>query len=123
LWQSTCFELFVRTEDGEAYSEFNFSPSEQWAAYDFTGYREGMNDREMPRAPTCTWRAGSSFAIFDAALPTAALPDLPAAIALTAVIDELGGVKSYWASGHPPEKPDFHHRACFTGRLEAPAGT
>ncbi len=120
LWQTTCFELFVKPEGGEAYAEFNLSPSERWAAYDFTGYREGMADRPIPRAPLCTWRGGRTFAIFDAAIPSSALPSLPAAIALTAVLEEKGGVKSYWAAAHPRAKPDFHDPACFTGRLEAP---
>ena len=42
LWKRTCFEAFVLPESGEAYVEFNFAPSTQWAAYRFDGYREGM---------------------------------------------------------------------------------
>src|SRR5215831_2753419 len=41
LWRHTCFEAFVRTSSGEAYYEFNFAPSTQWAAYRFSGYRSG----------------------------------------------------------------------------------
>ena len=41
LWQSSCFEAFLRAPDGEAYREWNFAPSESWAAYDFTSEREG----------------------------------------------------------------------------------
>ena len=36
--------MFIRPEDGEGYYEFNFSPSGEWAAYRFSGYREGMAD-------------------------------------------------------------------------------
>ena len=42
LWHHTCFEAFVREEGVAPYSEFNFAPSTQWAAYSFTRYREGM---------------------------------------------------------------------------------
>src|SRR6185295_19955792 len=42
LWQHTCFEAFVRGASGREYYEFNFSPSTQWAAYRFIGYRSGM---------------------------------------------------------------------------------
>jgi hypothetical protein len=35
LWQDTCFEMFVQPSGGAAYAEFNFSPSEAWAAYGF----------------------------------------------------------------------------------------
>ena len=122
LWQTTCFELFVKAPGGEGYAEFNLSPCEGWTAYDFTGYRAGMAERAVERAPVCTPRRGGSVLIFDAAIPASALPPLPWNYGLTAVIEEAGGQKSYWAIAHPPEKPDFHHPACFAGRLAAPDG-
>ena len=67
LWQTTCFELFLRPQGGQAYCEFNLSPSERWAAYDFPTYREGMSERPVAREPQSTIRLGSAFAIFDAA--------------------------------------------------------
>lgn len=120
LWKATCFELFVRKEGGEAYSEFNFSPSEQWAAYDFTDYREGMNERAMERPPVITPRKGGNQLIFDVALRCDALPSGDLAINLTAVLEEEGGVKSYWAISHRQDKPDFHDASCFNGTLAAP---
>lgn len=120
LWQTTCFELFVKAPGGDEYAEFNLSPSERWAAYDFAGYRDGMAERIMELPPVCTPRRGQSVLIFDAAIPASALPPLPCDYALTAVIEEEGGHKSYWAMAHPPEKPDFHDPACFAGRLAAP---
>ena len=42
LWQSTCFECFLKGDGKEAYQEWNFSPSGDWAAYDFEAEREGM---------------------------------------------------------------------------------
>lgn len=122
LWRTTCFELFVRSGDGPNYSEFNFSPSERWAAYDFADYREGMRERSMPREPACTMRPGRTFAIFDAAVPAAGLPSLPWRYGLSAVIEEEGGITSYWALDHPPGKPDFHDPACFAAVLAAPQG-
>ncbi len=119
LWQTTCFELFVQAGGEAGYCEFNLSPSERWAAYDFTDYREGMADREVPRDPTCTLRRGGSLVIFDAAIPRGALPALPWRFGLSAVIEEQGAMKSYWALAHPPEKPDFHDPACFAGVLPA----
>ncbi len=120
LWQTTCFEMFLKGPDGEGYAEFNLSPSERWAAYDFAGYRAGMAERAVERAPVCTPRRGGSVLIFDAAIPAFALPPLPWAYGLTAVIEEEGGTKSYWAMAHPPEKPDFHDPACMAARLAAP---
>jgi hypothetical protein len=117
LWKTTCFELFARPAGGDAYAELNLSPSERWAAYDFTAYREGMAERAASREPTCTMRLGSTFAIFDAAIPTDLVPPRTCAANFAAVIEEEGGVVSYWALTHPSAKPDFHDPACFTAEL------
>jgi len=120
LWQTTCFEMFLRPPGDSSYSEFNLSPSERWNAYDFAARRTGMTERTMPRAPVCTTRPGSAFAIFDAAIPAAGLPREECAMALACVIEEAGGQKSYWALEHGGFAPDFHDPACFTARLGAP---
>lgn len=120
LWETTCFELFVKPSGGSGYCEFNLSPSERWAAYDFTGYREGMSERPFAREPDCTMRTGLAMAIFDAALPRAHVPGGKCAVGLCAVIEEQGDVKSYWALAHGGNKPDFHDAACFTAKLGAP---
>jgi hypothetical protein len=112
--------MFLKPDGGEGYCEFNLSPSERWAAYDFGGYREGMCERPVEREPQTAMRLGSSFAIFDAAMPLSALPDRDSRMNLAAVIEELGGAKSFWALAHPPEKPDFHDPACFLATLPAP---
>ena len=117
LWKTTCFELFLQKKGESGYSEFNMSPSERWAAYDFTGYREGMSERPFVREPDCAMRAGLAMAIFDAALPRAQLPEPPCFAGLSAVLEEEGGVKSYWALEHGAEKPDFHDPACFTASV------
>lgn len=122
LWRTTCFELFLRPQGGEPYVELNLSPSERWSAYDFSAYRDGMEDRPASREPDCTMRIGSSFAIFDAAIPRDLLPSLPADANFAAVIEEQGGMISYWALAHPEAKPDFHDPACFAAEL-APAKT
>lgn len=123
LWRTTCFELFLRPGRGRTYLEFNLSPSERWAAYDFSGYREGMAERPMPRAPGCTIREGGNMAIFDAAIPRAGLPDRPCSMGLCAVIDEEGGRLSYWALAHARAMPDFHDPACFAAVLPAASDT
>jgi hypothetical protein len=120
LWQTTCFELYLKPLGGEAYCELNLSPSERWNAYDFDGYRAGMRERPFPHEPECTIRLGSTFAIFDAAIPLAGLPDQDCAMGLSAILEEQGGVKSYWALAHPEGKPDFHAPACFAVALAAP---
>lgn len=39
LWESTCFELFIKHPNEDAYLEFNFSPSGKWDAFEFDSYR------------------------------------------------------------------------------------
>lgn len=116
LWKHTCFEAFLRT-DGEGYCEFNFSPSTQWAAYRFSGYRAGMAALDVP-APRIETRAVADRYELQAVM--LGLLDTRAwRLGLTAVIEETNGSKSYWAVAHPPGKPDFHHAAGFV--LSVPA--
>lgn len=116
LWRTTCFELFLRFDDDERYLEFNFSPSTRWAAYAFQGYREGVADLPCA-APQITRTADG----VEVGLNLSGLPHGDLAMALTAVIEEIDGTTSYWSLAHPPGAPDFHHPACFVGRLPAPA--
>ncbi|KUR79200.1 DOMON-like domain-containing protein [Novosphingobium sp. Fuku2-ISO-50] len=102
------------------YTEFNFSPSERWAAYDFNGYRTGMAERAVPRPPVITPRRGGDVLFCDVAIPVVALPPLPWRYGLTAVIEEAGGVKSFWAAVHAQDVPDFHDPACLSATLAAP---
>ncbi len=124
LWRKTCFELFVKRDGSDGYSEFNLSPSEAWAAYDFDSYRAGMRDRPVERAPACSLRNGSSCTLLDVHIPADAIPAGPATIGLSAVLEETCGTLSFWALAHPEAsrqpQPDFHDPACFAGRLAAP---
>ena len=115
LWQSTCLEAFLRRSEGEEYREWNFAPSGQWAAYDFTGYREGMANAEIASPPYIRmednltwWTLGATIAV-----DVGAQWDLN----LSAILEEKDGTKSYWALMHPPEKPDFHAPDCFAAKL------
>ena len=119
LWRATCLELFLRFDDDERYVEFNFSPSTQWAAYAFDGYREGMTEMPLTAPPDILSLPDR----LEVTLDLGGLPRGEPAMALTAVIEEEGGVKSYWSLAHPPGPPDFHHAACFAARLPAPDGT
>jgi hypothetical protein len=125
LWRHTCFELFVRASPDEAYYEFNFSPSRQWAAYRFTGYRSGMNDLAMPHAPVIDTGPDRGGYVLQVALESDCLPpvsrDAAWRLGLSAVIEEGNGRMSYWALAHPPARPDFHHCDGFALEL-SPAG-
>lgn len=119
LWRTTCFELFVRAGDGPGYREYNFAPSLDWAAYDFTGYRAGMADAPTAAPLLALVRRTDRLELAaHLRLPS----DAPVRIGLSAVIDLGGGAVSYWALAHPAGKPDFHDAACFAAPLAAPSG-
>jgi hypothetical protein len=118
LWRRTCFEAFLQPEPGKAYIELNFAPSTQWAAYRFTGYRDGMGPADIaaPRIDLATTDTTLELAArLD--LARLALPPGPCRLALCAVIEQTDGTKSYWALAHPPGRPDFHHRSSFACSL------
>jgi hypothetical protein len=117
LWNHSCFEAFI---GGAAYTEFNFSPSSQWAAYDFSGYRKDMRERIMECVPEIGLDVSESHFALEALFDPAGLLGK---LALSAVIEETDGTKSYWALFHPPGKPDFHHPSCFTATLPPPSET
>ncbi len=118
LWQTTCFELFVMAEGGLAYDEYNFSPSERWAAYRFDDYRSGMRELDMTIPPLIAGVSGDK--IFMMTVTMGAVQSSNVRIALSAVIEETDGAKSYWALAHPPGKPDFHAPSCFAVALPPP---
>lgn len=118
LWQTTCFELFLRGA-GTAYREFNFSPSGQWAAYSFAAEREGLDEFEPVLAPEVITEQGPSILVASAIVDAREFVGFTRA-GISAVIEEGGGIKSYWALAHPTDKPDFHHPACFAAELEPP---
>jgi hypothetical protein len=120
LWTTTCFEIFIQPKDSDAYFEFNFSPSTQWAAYKFDRYREGLSDLALSVSPHIQRGSDDSF-IIEVDLDLSDIQNTELLVAFSAVIEEKDGTKSYWALKHPPGKPDFHHRDCFALTLPAAA--
>jgi hypothetical protein len=121
LWKDTCFEAFIRRPPSEAYCELNFSPSTQWAAYRFGGYREGMSSIDGFRAPEIVPRTSTDLFEIRVSLDLAHAPDLspgtPWRLGISAIIEDTSGAKSYWALAHPQGKPDFHHADGFALEL------
>ena len=114
LWKTTCFEALLR-DDPEAYREWNFGPSGQWAAYDFTAYRDGMAHAEVGAPPYIRMEDNLTWWALGATIAVEAGRNWQ--LGLSAVFEEKDGPKSYWALVHPEEKPDFHHADCFAARL------
>lgn len=117
LWQTTCFEMFMQGE-GQAYEEYNFSPSQRWAGYRFSSYRENRQDIDVGEGPVIEHQSGDHMFVQTVKLPGFRLDG--DRVGISAVIEEQGGVKSYWALAHPDGAPDFHDAACFIASIPAP---
>jgi hypothetical protein len=119
LWRTTCLEAFAQPVPGEAYCEVNASPSTDWAAYQFDRYRDGMRALELEQAPVVDAEAEADLLRVEVALilPEVLVPGVWR-LGLSAVIEERGGAKSYWALAHPPGRPDFHHADSFVVEMD-----
>lgn len=113
LWKRTCFEAFVAVPGAHGYREFNFTPSREWAGYDFSGYRAGMKPVDKESEPQVSIHRRDQRFEIGAKLSVAP----PLRLALAAVIEEEDGRLSYWALAHPSDRPDFHHPDSFTLEL------
>lgn len=127
LWEHTCFEAFISVHGEGAYREFNFSPSGQWATYDFSTYRQRRHAFPLAAAPQITSRLYGGRIELEVVLSAPLLPPGAAAatvdIGLSAVVeaaDLVDGSHSYWALYHPSDLPDFHHRDAFALELASP---
>jgi len=131
LWLHTCFEAFVRPSPDEAYYEFNFSPSTQWAAYRFNSYRSGMRAATEISAPRIEVQSAPACYTLQASLELPSSLSSPASgagkggrlwrLGLAAILEEASGNKSYWALAHPSGKADFHHSDCFAYEVFGPS--
>jgi hypothetical protein len=126
LWQQTCFELFLARETDESYLELNFSPSGNWNAYGFTGYRQGMKEADRIDSVEITSklerhnrrRLDVEFNCHHNSFNNSAL-----SIGISAVIENSAGRLCYFALCHPGSKADFHNRDSFKLKLIDPDKT
>jgi hypothetical protein len=131
LWEHTCFEVFIAVGGVAAYHEFNFSPSGQWAAYAFAGYRQrdaaGSRQLASISSPQIVTRRLADRLELDAIVSADALPSGAATATLelgvSAVAEAADGRRSYWALRHATVRPDFHQRDTFILELAVPPTT
>lgn len=124
LWRHSCFEAFFGLNDSPGYYEFNFSPSSEWAAYRFRGYRDGRPLDYDALAPDISAERAADRLRLAATVRLDNLsviqPGATLRIGLAAVIEATDGSLSYWALRHPSDKPDFHHPDSFVLELALP---
>ncbi|WP_028605437.1 DOMON-like domain-containing protein [Ottowia thiooxydans] len=115
LWRHTCFEAFIHRPGESGYREFNLSPSGQWAAYAFSDERV----RHEPGVPTAPLAIAMSLSpqtlALEAWLPLPeALPGQTLKLGLSAVIETLGGCRTWSA-----DSENGRQRGQFSRDLQA----
>lgn len=117
LWRHTCFEAFI--SDGNNYCEFNFSPSNQWAAYRFSKYRGAPIPVDIHTPPIkCVTGAAPLHLYTELSLASLPLSGArPWRLGLSAVVETHRSGLSYWALRHEEGPPDFHRASCFTAQI------
>ena len=119
LWQSTCFECFLSAVHAPSYYEYNLSPAGNWNTYTFDAYRTGMR----PASETLAPRIYQSFSTHQSTRTDVLIPkpeslmNQEILVQPALVLESKAGEISYWASLHPPGKPDFHRREYFAQRF------
>jgi hypothetical protein len=123
LWEHTCFEAFIAPAAGSRYYELNFSPSTEWAAYAFDGYRQGMRPLApaVPPAIAVVETANELLVTADMELGALVGAAWPWRIGLTAVVEDRKGMRAYFALQHARDVPDFHDAAGFALLLDGSA--
>jgi hypothetical protein len=100
------------------YREYNFSPSDEWAAYSFQSYRKA-GEAVVGMEPAIRVRRSVDrlelAADFHATLPSGCRS---LRVGLSSVVEVADGGLSYWSLCHPPGRPDFHHLAAFALQLD-----
>lgn len=107
------------------YWEWNFSPSGDWACFEFTELRQRTPVAPLLIQPEITVRSYGPALSLEASLDTSFSPTLswalqaraPLEASATTVLEHADGTRSYWATHHPGEKPDFHRRDGFILRV------
>jgi hypothetical protein len=121
LWQHTCAEWFVGLAGDPGYREFNFAPSGEWAAYDFSAYRQRTASLPELRPPQILSSVSADGLVVTVllALDAVMLGEFSRLRwGFTAVLERQNASRSYWALAHPLAQPDFHHRDGFVLTLD-----
>lgn len=115
LWQHTCFELLWGPLHHPTYWELNASPSGDWNVFTFSDYRDGMTEEPRVAAVDIGTQRHARGLRLVCTVPIAGLEHPgPYRLAPAAVIRLDDGQRTFWATHHPGDTPDFHHPLSFT---------
>lgn len=118
LWESTCFEAFIGSNDQTNYFELNLSPSLTWNLYRFTDYRmpNVMPPVAVLEPALIKFKINVHKITAEIDLNVLNLSDQEIKIGLTAVL-KTSDALHYFAVKHPVLHADFHDAQGWTIRL------
>ncbi|MGZ3788543.1 MAG: hypothetical protein ACXVLQ_08480 [Bacteriovorax sp.] len=119
LWEKTCFEFFLKNEEG-SYVEFNFSPNFEWNCFYFQKKGDAIKEWETMNRPATEILLSIDHYFLFVEMRKELFPkgffdtstQLQAGI--TSVIKDVKGGLSYWALTHKDTRPNFHQFDSFT---------
>ncbi|MBE9154952.1 DOMON-like domain-containing protein [Cyanobium sp. LEGE 06113] len=116
LWEHTCLECFVAPAGQPSYLEFNLCPDGAWNVYALEGYRQGLKPAAgFDALPFDCQRSASALSLsLRCQLPEAWATATAFDWQVSAVLEQRGGLLSYWALRHPAGAADFHARPQWT---------
>ena len=125
LWESTCFELFLRNKRSNYYLEFNLAPTGNWNCFSFEDYRDTMREYSGVNRIDITFRKSDNHIILSAEIELKGMrlfqmedfEDGDVKAGLSCVLENTQQLKSYWALKHYGKKPDFHTEENFNIKL------
>lgn len=115
LWQTTCFEIFLKNQSNDDYYEFNFNGKGDWNVFYFNKYRERANDfkHSIQTTTAIERKLNRTHFLFTIGLPELKKIKLPCLVNLSSVIKSKSE-NSYWSQKHNSQKPDFHDPSNFS---------
>jgi hypothetical protein len=75
-----------------------------------------MSQAALIAAPEISVMRGSDFLQLDVTLALE-MREPQYQVGISAIVEERGGRRSFWALNHPSGEPDFHHPDCFALKL------
>ena len=115
LWQHTCLELLWGPLQHPHYWELNASPTGDWNVFAFSDYRDGMTEEPRITAVEIGTQRHARGLRLVCTVPIAGLERPgPCRLAPAAIIRLADGQRTFWATHHPGDAPDFHHPLSFT---------
>jgi hypothetical protein len=124
LWNSTCFEWFLKSKNHKNYWEFNGAPTGHWNFYELEGYRTNLLESTLVDQPVISCNRGTTDSIANSysyhveipaerLLTNAQINFDEGVLAISSVVKWQSGETSYFSLNHANDKPDFHSEAGF----------